>query len=88
MPRRSAKTVLGRDGITFSHHSMFTCSAMSHLCEEGKQLLTHSFSLPSKGSGSEDSPHGRLMRLLTDHYSQSGHVEGLTAEPVINKVEG
>lgn len=60
---------------------------MSHLREEGKQLLSHSCSPPSEGSGSEDGPHWRLMRLLTDHYSQSRHVEGLTAEPVINKVE-
>lgn len=67
---------------------MFACPAMAHLCEEGKQLLANSGSLPSEGSGSEGSPHRRLMSLLTDHYSQSGHVEGLTAEPVINKVEG
>lgn len=66
---------------------MFACPAISHLCEEGKQLLANSCSLPSERSGSEGSPHGRIMRLLTDHYSQSRHVEGLTAEPVINKVE-
>lgn len=83
----SAKTALWRKWVSSSESSTFTHPVVAHLCGKGEQHLANSCPPPSQGSGSAGSPHRRLMSLLTDHYFQSGHVEGLTAEPVINKAE-
>lgn len=83
----SAKTALWRKWVSSSESSTFTRPVVAHLCGKGEQHLANSCPPPSDGFGSAGSPHRRLMSLLTDHYFQSGHVEGLTAEPVINKAE-